>query len=102
MKDAALVKLAKQCREVFTDEEAEQWAKETFTPHVSLVYSKMEPETLKEKVLGNAQEEVGKAGVVVGGEARGNELGGWKGGRIVLVQTWKPVDEWVPVAEKTL
>ncbi|KAF8532934.1 2',3'-cyclic-nucleotide 3'-phosphodiesterase [Trichophaea hybrida] len=104
-KTASLVALAKQCRRNFvegtTEGEAELWAEKVFTPHVSLVYSAMEEEKVRDEVLEKVRREVEKVGVGVG-EEREKELGGWKGGRIVLVQTWKDLKEWEVVAEKVL
>jgi 2',3'-cyclic-nucleotide 3'-phosphodiesterase len=40
-----------------------------------------------------------ETGVRLDGE---DELGGWTGGRIVLVETDKAIADWMPVAEKTL
>jgi 2',3'-cyclic-nucleotide 3'-phosphodiesterase len=101
-RDPALVGLAKRFREKFTDAEAERWAVETFTPHVSLVYAAMEKGRIEgEGVLGKVLEEVGESRVLVGGEGEA-EMAGWKGGRIVLVNTWKDIAEWVPVAEREI
>ena len=41
----------------------------------------------------------GELGVRLDGEG---EMGGWVGGRVVLVQTDRPVGEWVPIAERVL
>jgi 2',3'-cyclic-nucleotide 3'-phosphodiesterase len=30
------------------------------------------------------------------------QLGGWTGGRVVLVPTDKPVEQWQPIAERVL
>jgi 2',3'-cyclic-nucleotide 3'-phosphodiesterase len=30
------------------------------------------------------------------------ELGGWTGGKVVLVPTDKPIGDWVPIAERVL
>ena len=30
------------------------------------------------------------------------ELGGWEGGRVVLVPTDRPITDWAPIAERTL
>jgi 2',3'-cyclic-nucleotide 3'-phosphodiesterase len=30
------------------------------------------------------------------------ESGGWVGGRVVLVDTSKPINQWVPIAERVL
>jgi len=81
------------------EEEAALWADSVFTPHVSLVYSAMAPEQVRTRVLeeaGREVREVREAGVVVG------PGGGWKGGRVVLVQTWRDLKEWVVLAEKVL
>jgi len=29
-------------------------------------------------------------------------LGGWTGGRLVLVPTDKPIDQWIPIAQRGL
>jgi 2',3'-cyclic-nucleotide 3'-phosphodiesterase len=42
---------------------------------------------------------VKEAGVGLDGEGK---LGGWVGGRVVLVDTSKPINQWVPIAERTL
>jgi len=42
---------------------------------------------------------VKEAGVDLDGVGK---LGGWVGGRVVLVDTSKPIDQWVPIAERTL
>ncbi|KAA8894865.1 2',3'-cyclic-nucleotide 3'-phosphodiesterase, partial [Sphaerosporella brunnea] len=105
-KTASLVALAQQCRRKFSegctsDREAEAWAQNVFTPHVSLVYSAMPAEDVKADVLEKAVKDIDAAGVVVGGGVA-SEMGGWKGGKIVLVQTWKDLSEWKVLAEKAL
>jgi 2',3'-cyclic-nucleotide 3'-phosphodiesterase len=40
-----------------------------------------------------------ETGVNLDGEGK---LGGWVGGRVVLVPTDRPIKEWAPIAEKTL
>jgi hypothetical protein len=62
----------------------------------------MPAENVKAEILPKALKDIDAAGVVVGAGAAGNEMGGWKGGRIVLVQTWKDLSEWNVLAEKTL
>ena len=42
---------------------------------------------------------VKEAGVGLEGVGK---LGGWIGGRVVLVDTSKPIHQWVPIAERTL
>lgn len=34
--------------------------------------------------------------------AGGGTLGGWVGGRVVLVPTDKPISQWIPIAERIL
>lgn len=47
----------------------------------------------------NIEQLVKHAGVSLEGEG---ELGGWTGGRLVLVPTDKPIKDWVPIAERKL
>ncbi|KAI5791546.1 2',3'-cyclic-nucleotide 3'-phosphodiesterase [Pyronema domesticum] len=87
-----LVKLAQQCREKFTvntgDVSAEEWVK-TFVPHVSLLYS-------SEKVpLELCKKEVEKEGIEMGQCA-------WKGGRIVVVDTWRKLEDWKVIASRDI
>ena len=42
---------------------------------------------------------VKEAGVNLNGEG---ELGGWTGGTVVLVPTYKPIAEWTPIASLVL
>lgn len=106
-KTPQLESLAQQCRYKYVaaePEDAEAWAKDEFTPHVSLVYSEM-PREQVEKNLGSKLESAVKgAGIVMGGtgESVGGEIGGWKGGRLWLVDTSKPFAEWKPMAERVL
>ncbi|KAI5820085.1 2',3'-cyclic-nucleotide 3'-phosphodiesterase [Pyronema omphalodes] len=87
-----LVNLAKQCREKFAvntgDQSAEEWVK-TFVPHVSLVYS------MEEVPLELCKLEVEKEGVEMGKCA-------WKGGRIVLVDTWRKLEDWKVIASRDI
>ncbi len=96
--------MAKQCREKFafggqSPEDAEKWAEEVFTPHVSLVYSSAEPALVNSLLMPEIEKRISESRVVVGGVG---ELNGWKGGKIALVETWKNITEWRPVAEKIL
>lgn len=52
-----------------------------------------------EKGLAEIEKFVRNAGVNLEGEG---ELGGWVGGRVVLVPTDKPIKEWAPIAEREL
>ena len=103
----ALVALAKQCRYKFAEcnvdeADAALWAADVFTPHLSLVYSSMPAERVKAEVLQKVMKDVDDAGVATGSFAVGSPMGGWKGGRVVLVQTWKDTEQWKALAEKVL
>jgi len=51
--------------------------------------------TVSAKALEEIQEIVKDAGLNLNGEG---ELGGWTGGTVVLVPTYKPIAEWTPIA----
>lgn len=90
--------LAVELRKKFADtkgEDAEKWGEETFRPHVSLVYSEMEQEEVKTKLYDGLKKEVEDAGVRFGETA-------WVGGRVVLVDCWRPIEEWKVLAEVEL
>lgn len=57
---------------------------------------------MKAEVLHKVTEDVDDAGVVAGPAAVHSAMGGWKGGRVVLVQTWKDLDQWKVIAERVL
>ncbi|RPA90343.1 2, 3 cyclic phosphodiesterase [Choiromyces venosus 120613-1] len=101
-----IVDLARQCRGLFanggTEEEAvDKWEKEVFTPHVSLVYSAMDPvpDNIRKAIEQDLQE--ANIGVLHWNGPKG-EMRGWKGGSIVLVSTHKPIEEWETMAERAL
>lgn len=90
----SLVELATQCREKFAfggqpKEEAEKWAKEKFTPHLSLVYSKLWP--VPEKISRSMEHDVITANIGISCSSKCCDtnleatMSGWIGGRIVLV-----------------
>ncbi|KAI5374737.1 2',3'-cyclic nucleotide 3'-phosphodiesterase [Alternaria postmessia] len=96
-KAAGIKQLAQQCRSHvngFEDEtNSKTWAEEQYMPHLSLMYHDC-----------NQVDETGLASVdtlEVNFEERG-ELGGWSGGRVVLVPTDKPILQWQPIGERTL
>ncbi|OAG12565.1 2',3'-cyclic-nucleotide 3'-phosphodiesterase-like protein [Paraphaeosphaeria sporulosa] len=83
----------------------ENWLEEKWVPHLSLLYHDC-PVVEKEK-LREVEAWVGVEGVKLhegrGGEGEGEgEMGGWTGGRVVLVDTSRPIGEWVPIAERVL
>ncbi|KAH0615148.1 uncharacterized protein H6S33_000784 [Morchella sextelata] len=107
-KNDSIVALATHCREKFafggqSKEDAEKWAREKFTPHVSLVYSNLWP--VPEDVSKAIENDVLSAGVGLSGVSGSNsepDMNGWKGGKLVLVPTGKPLDEWIVLAERNL
>ncbi|KAI5805929.1 2',3'-cyclic-nucleotide 3'-phosphodiesterase [Geopyxis carbonaria] len=109
-KDPALVALAVACRAEFVTggnrKEAERWGREAYVPHVSLVYHEEEREAVAARIEG-LSEAVREAGILTGAEAEGEMkgeewMGGWKGGRLVLVNTSAPLEEWRILAERQL
>jgi 2',3'-cyclic-nucleotide 3'-phosphodiesterase len=54
---------------------------------------------VEEKGIGEVEKLLQNAGLKLSGNG---ELGGWVGGRVVLVQTDKAIGEWVPIAERCL
>ncbi|KAF2747327.1 2',3'-cyclic-nucleotide 3'-phosphodiesteras-like protein [Sporormia fimetaria CBS 119925] len=84
----------------FGDEEkAKKWTEEEYYPHLSLLYHNCP--TVSDEEMAKIETLVTEAGVDLRGEG---ELGGWTGGRIVLVCTNRPIDQWQlhTVAERTL
>ncbi|KAG0124269.1 2',3'-cyclic-nucleotide 3'-phosphodiesterase [Tuber indicum] len=102
----AIVDLARQCRILFanggTEEEAvDKWEKEVFTPHVSLVYSAMDP--VPRNIRKAIVQEIEEANVgVLHWDGPKGKMRGWGGGSIALVSTNKPIEEWEAMAERAL
>jgi 2',3'-cyclic-nucleotide 3'-phosphodiesterase len=100
-KTDGLKRLAAMCRlkvEGFEEEDkAVNWATEKYNPHLSLLYHDC-PVVIAEE-LSRVAELVQKVGVVMG---KSGDLAGWTGGRLVLVPTDRPIDQWSPVAERDL
>jgi 2',3'-cyclic-nucleotide 3'-phosphodiesterase len=96
-KAEGLEKLAAVCRqqvEGFEDaSKAEGWASDKYNPHLSLLYHDCPPVGAED--ISEVENSVKKAGLSLVGEG----LGGWMGGRIVLVPTHLPVDHWSSLAE---
>lgn len=65
---------------------------------ILILYSHDCPQ-IDEKGIQEIEKLVRDAGVNLEGEG---DLGGWTGGRVVLVPTSKSIAEWVPVAERAL
>lgn len=51
------------------------------------------------KDLSEVESLADKLGVSVTGKG---DSGGWRGGQVVLVPTDKPIDQWTPIAIRTL
>ncbi|KAL5450163.1 hypothetical protein PMIN06_006624 [Paraphaeosphaeria minitans] len=87
--------------------EVESWLERKWVPHLSLLYHEcvvVEAEKLRELEAWVRAEGVELDGGK-GGERereREREMGGWTGGRVVLVDTSRPIGEWVPIAEREL
>ncbi|KAF1841111.1 2',3'-cyclic-nucleotide 3'-phosphodiesterase [Cucurbitaria berberidis CBS 394.84] len=93
--------LALRCRQQVKGfeqaEKAEEWVNELYTPHLSLLYH--DCPRIDTEGLSQAGEFAQDLGISVNGQGK---LGSWKGGRVVLVQTDKPIHEWKPIAERSL
>ena len=83
---------------------AERWAKDVYAPHVSLLYSDVDIDEEKRlKIL----QELDEVGIGLATEGALNErkqtgFNGWIGGSVVLVPTWKKVEDWSWIAERAL
>lgn len=101
IKTDGLEMLAATCRlkvEGFEEEEkAKKWGAEQYNPHLSLLYH--DCPVVGAEGLRGVQELVQKAGVTLGVSG---DLAGWVGGRVVLVPTDRPIDQWIPVAEREM
>jgi 2',3'-cyclic-nucleotide 3'-phosphodiesterase len=100
-KGEGLKKLATSCRqevEGFKDGRmAETWASAKYNPHLSLLYHDCPP--VDAGGLSEVEQTVKQAGVNLEGDG---DLGGWSGGRVVLVPTDKPISEWITMAQREL
>jgi 2',3'-cyclic-nucleotide 3'-phosphodiesterase len=88
-REQSIIELATQCRQKFTQggqtaEEVEKWEKETFTPHVSLVYAALDP--VPDSIVKTIEQSVRDANIKTSAdsESRGT-IDGWTGGKIALV-----------------
>ncbi|KAH7388634.1 2',3'-cyclic-nucleotide 3'-phosphodiesterase [Pyrenochaeta sp. MPI-SDFR-AT-0127] len=76
---------------------AETWVKEEYTPHLSLLYH--DCPQIDSEGLSPVEGFADTIGINLNGEG---DLGGWEGGRVVLVPTYRPIEEWKPIAERSL
>ncbi|KAF1911704.1 2',3'-cyclic-nucleotide 3'-phosphodiesterase [Ampelomyces quisqualis] len=100
-KTDGLLSLAATCRlqvDGFGEEEkATNWATEKYNPHLSMLYH--DCPVIDAEGLDRVEELVRKPGVILG---ESGELAGWIGGRVILVPTDKPIDQWSPVADREI
>jgi 2',3'-cyclic-nucleotide 3'-phosphodiesterase len=89
-----LARLSRQQVDGFEEEgKANDWMEERYMPHLSLMYHDCAPVD----VQGLASLDI----LSVNLEGDG-QLGGWVGGRVVLVPTDGPIDQWAPIAKRRL
>ncbi|PVI08563.1 2, 3 cyclic phosphodiesterase [Periconia macrospinosa] len=98
-KTEAITQLGRLAREHVQKEgeDKDEWAKHEYMPHLSLLYSDV-PKVSDDKlevVRGLAKD----LGVRLDGDG---ELGGWVGGRVVLVPTDNEIKDWIPIAARDL
>jgi 2',3'-cyclic-nucleotide 3'-phosphodiesterase len=100
-KAEGLKKLAVVCRRevdgFHEEEKATQWAADNYNPHLSLLYHDCPP--VGQEKLEQVETLAQKLDVSISGQGGS---GGWRGGRVVLVPTDKSIDQWIPIAERTL
>jgi hypothetical protein len=73
---------------------------ETFHPFPVLALSITSSEcTVSAEQLGETEKMAQEAGINLDGEG---ELRGWVGGTLVLVPTYKEIEEWSPIAQREL
>ena len=83
---------------------ARRWAEDVYAPHVSLLYADLEiTEEKRVEILGDLDRvgiKLKNEGALRGEENEGYD--GWAGGKIVLVSTWKKLEDWAVTAERPL
>ncbi|KAI5251304.1 2, 3 cyclic phosphodiesterase [Aureobasidium subglaciale] len=101
-KTSQLLKLASACRASAVEGgdkvKAGTWAQNDYLPHLSLMYADL-PKSDVEKLVFTVQEDCRKAGRGVEADSDGGVA---KGGCIVLVDTSKSIDQWIPIATRDL
>ncbi|KAF2856418.1 2',3'-cyclic-nucleotide 3'-phosphodiesterase [Plenodomus tracheiphilus IPT5] len=100
-KSGGLAELAGVCRGVVPgfeeQEKVEKWVEEEYRPHLSLLYH--DCPAVGQAGLAEVEGMARDLGVDVRGRG---EMGGWKGGRVVLVPTDEAIEEWNVIAERSL
>ncbi|OAL50379.1 2',3'-cyclic-nucleotide 3'-phosphodiesterase [Pyrenochaeta sp. DS3sAY3a] len=100
-KNDGIKQLGKMCRTFVKgfeeNEAAHEWVETSYTPHLSLLYHDC-PQVDADGLL--VVERLAKdVGIAFQGEITPNT---WEGGRVVLVPTDKPINQWNPIAERSL
>ena len=83
---------------------AKSWAKETWAPHVSLMYAEIEITAEKRQ---ETLQVVTEAGICIGKEYEllegGNrDFSAWSGSQIALIETWKKPSDWKVIASRAI
>ncbi|KAK8156350.1 2',3'-cyclic-nucleotide 3'-phosphodiesterase [Phyllosticta citrichinensis] len=79
---------------------AQRWVDDVYRPHLSLIYGSIDIDEAKRNQLRKLIDITTGISVHGSGSVYGSEdLGGWKGGSVWLVPTYKPIPEWTPWAE---
>ncbi|KAI1612606.1 2',3'-cyclic-nucleotide 3'-phosphodiesterase [Exophiala viscosa] len=98
-KDDNLIKVAAACRRQglsISEDEASQWAEKDYLPHLSLFYGDI-PQDEVQKKIGLIELQLGfELGSLF--DCCGGTLA--MGGKLVLVDTGKSIEEWKPIAER--
>ncbi|KAK7739705.1 hypothetical protein SLS53_005674 [Cytospora paraplurivora] len=101
LRDVAAIARARGVEgEVNVGPKTEAWLaewKETFGPHVSLLYGDT---NIDEGKLKDIEQTVQESGVGLGEASAGNT--GWKGGVVWLVPTDRDIKDWKPIATRAL
>ncbi|KAF2084479.1 2',3'-cyclic-nucleotide 3'-phosphodiesterase, partial [Saccharata proteae CBS 121410] len=78
------------------EEPARDWLESSYGPHCSLMYGDMDIAESKKAQIESSLE---NAGIDIAGNGSN---GGWQGGVVWLVPTFKKIEEWQPWAERAL
>jgi 2',3'-cyclic-nucleotide 3'-phosphodiesterase len=97
-KTPELLQVAMQSRVRLTGEDsakAKRWLQEEYTPHLSLVYAELSKDIVEKELLEQIRSIVEQDGVSLKNTA-------WTGGSLVVVECWRPIEEWAVIAERKL
>ncbi|KAI6799124.1 hypothetical protein KC332_g16459 [Hortaea werneckii] len=76
-------------------EEVEKWVRESYAPHLSLMYSDLPEEEVQLK-LNEVDSEISQV------QQANPESLSTRGGEIWLVPTYRPIEEWQPIAKREI